>query len=113
MTDESNLNAGFSMQKGLQHFNNKRFGPAVVHFNHFKNIPPLTKEMAETTATASWMAGVIHRDEYGQLEASLRDLDEARKTATKWGHSKLEARIILDLEKTSTLLAKKSRGRKK
>jgi len=113
VSDELSTHNGLSMQKAVQHFEAKRYGAAIVHFNFFKELPALTKEIAVNTATACWHAGVISRDYYKQLEASLRDLHEGLKVAQKWHLTALEAKIDLDLKKTTTLLAKTPRRRKK
>lgn len=113
MSTEPDPDKGFSIEKGLEHFRAERFGAAIVHFNHFKNMQPVTKEIAQTVVTALHMAGNITRDYYKQLDASLRDLDEARKLAIKLKDPELEAAIVADLKKTVTLIAKQSRGRNK
>jgi len=55
------------------------------------------------------MSGRIARDYYKELELSLRDLDEARKLAVGLGDQQLTAEIVDDLEKTTTLLAKRKK----
>jgi len=109
MSDESGPDTGFSMQKGFEHFRQGRFGAAIVHFNHFKNVQPVTKEITRTSAIALHMSGRIARDYYKELELSLRDLDEARKLAVGLGDQQLTAEIVDDLEKTTTLLAKRKK----
>ena len=113
MSDELSTHNGLSMEKGIQHFEAKRYGAAIVHFNFFKELPALTKEMAIIKATACWHAGVIAREYYNELDASWRDLDEGRKASNKWHLTDLEAKIEIDFQITKALHDKKPRRRKK
>jgi len=104
MTNQPSPPDNFSMQRGFELYRNGKPYAALVHFNFFMNLQPVSEEVV----IAMEMSGQIFR-EIGQLDPSLICLSNALKEVERLNAPTLKASIENNLEATVTARRKSRR----